>query len=213
MAAYRAGEYQRAEDLARRATPPSESSRLVQGLAEQQLGKAGEAERTLSPLLSSRDRRVRGTAMATLGLIEQQRGDHERAARMLTDASDLLTGTDRVWAAHYAAVSHRATGNTAEAAALERVAGPAAAANAASLTAGGYTIQFGSFSTEARAARHQQAVTLLLRREGLPAPTVQPVQRGSRTLFAVRSGRFDSRQAATLAAAALPTETAVVGLN
>ena len=121
---FRAGDYARAEQLARTAAPQSESSRLILGMSLHQQGETAEAVTQLAPLRMSRDRATRGAALATLGLIAQSNGRHDEAAPMLTQASELLVGTDRVWAAHYASISERALGNTQRADELARVAAP-----------------------------------------------------------------------------------------
>jgi hypothetical protein len=56
-------------------------------------------------------------------------------------------------------------------------------------------------------------MTLLAQERGLPAPTVEEVHAGARTLFAVRVGRYATKSDAVRIAADLPTETAVVKIQ
>ncbi|MEM1071838.1 MAG: SPOR domain-containing protein [Planctomycetota bacterium] len=211
--AFQSQNYERAIRLTTPAT--TESDRLIRGMAELEIGEAARGESTLRPLLRSRDTAVRGRAEAALGLHARASGDHTKAAELLTRAAEHLAGTDRVWAAQYATESHRAIGQHAQADRLVSIAAPlgrTASHPSASVRPGGFAIQFGSFSTESRATRHLQAVTLLTRSEGLPQPRIERVQRGGRTLYAVRTGQFPTTEDASIAARSLPTETTVVRL-
>jgi hypothetical protein len=210
--AYRAGEYQQAASLAAAVPAGDASAQLVRGMSLAEMGQDDQAAAVLTPLLRSRDSEIRGRAAAVLGLAARERGEKAEAAALLTIAAESLLGTDRVWAAHYAAELHKELGHTKEAAALAPIAGPAGAVLHVD-PLGTYTIQFGSFSTEARASRHRRAMTLLAQERGLPAPTVEEVHAGARTLFAVRVGRYATKSDAVRIAADLPTETAVVKIQ
>ncbi len=199
--AYRSGDYAGAAALASRAPAGDTHARLVEGMARAELGQHDRAVSLLNPLIRSSDPEVRGRAAATLGLIAQERGDHAEASRLLGIASDSLAGSDGVWAARYALRARDSA--TSEPSQRTHSVGSAS-------QPGAYQIQFGSFSTQARAQRHAQAVSRLTRSSGLDTPRIETVQRGARTLYAVRTGPFASRSAATSAASRLDTETAVV---
>ena len=202
--AFRNGDYRDAARLASQTPRRDERARLIEGMARAELGETERSMALLRPLLRSSDDPIRGRAAATLGLIEQSRGNAAESSRLLEIAADLLTGSDSDWAARYAAQSR----DSRPGAAASR---PIAANAAAAL--GDYEIQFGSFSTQARAQRHAQAVTRLTRTTGLDAPRVESVQRGGRTLYAVRAGSFGTRSAAVDVASRLNTDTAIVRTN
>lgn len=210
--AYRSGDYALAAQRASRAPHGDPHADLVEGMARIELHEIDRAESLLEPLLRSPDREIRGRAAASIGLIELQRGDHSQATRQLQIAADSLRGPDSTWAAHYALESLKASGETrvpshlaTKARGAQRVLDPA--------PAGKYSIQFGSFSTQARAQRHAQSVSRLTRTSGLSDPTVETVRRGARTLYSVRTGSFQSRSAATQAALGLHTDTAVIQIQ
>ncbi|MEM8756211.1 MAG: SPOR domain-containing protein [Planctomycetota bacterium] len=211
VAAFNAGDFSRAAELTdgRR----HEAALLIRAMSLAQLGRQSEAEPMLRRLSQSRDSAIRARALATLGLLEHSRGRFDRAAPKLAEASRGLNGTDAVWAAHYAAKSYRAIGNIAAAAELERLASPTLSSTASGSSDGSFAIQFGSFSSETRAKRHQQSMRLVTRRNGLPEPTVHQVERGGRTLYAVRSNGFSSADSARSAADRLRTDTTVVALR
>lgn len=212
-AAFAAGDYDRASLLAAAIPAPDEATRLVEGLAYEAAGRDDEAEAQLRPLSRSATREIRGRANAGLGLIALRQGNEGEARRLLTRASRELAGSDGAWAAHYAITA----GAPAETGDLGRRASAAsrALATAGNPTGqmGGYAIQFGSFSSEARAQRHAQAVSRLTRPAGVASPEISPITRGARTLFAVRSGGYATKAAASNAAASLDTDTAVVTLR
>jgi hypothetical protein len=211
--AYRIGNYAEAAQAASRAPAGDDRAKLVEGMSRVELGEEDRAEAILEPLLRSRIPEVRGKAAATLGLIELDRGNAAAAARLLQTAANTLEGSDGVWASHYAVRAIEATGaEQAPARLVERARGADRVVNRGSSDTG-YTIQFGSFSTQARAMRHAQSVSRLTRPNGMADPEIKPVQRGARTLYAVRSGSFSSRNAAAQVASSLNTETAVIRLQ
>lgn len=201
--AFRSGNFAEAARLASQTPSRDAHARLVEGMARAELQQDDRAAALLRPLLRSSDPEVRGRAAATLGLVAQRQGDQSEASRLLQIAAASLSGADGVWAASYARRARE--GNAAPSSSNTR--GTVAAQG------GGYQIQFGSFSTEARAQRHAQAVSRITRSTGLDVPRIEPVQLGARTLYAVRAGSFASRSAASTAASQLDTETAVVRLN
>ncbi|MEL7484441.1 MAG: SPOR domain-containing protein [Planctomycetota bacterium] len=195
--AFRAEAYADAAQLASQAPRRDERARLIEGMARAELGERDRAGALLRPLLRSSDPEVRGRAAATLGIMEQASGSRTEATRLLRIAAADLSGPDAMWAERYA----------------NRAAGTPDIAFGSDGTGGEFQIQFGSFSTQARAQRHAQAVTRFTRSSGIASPRIETVQRGARTLFAVRAGAFGSRTAAATAAAQLNTETAVVRIN
>lgn len=197
--AFRAERYEDAAQLASRAPRRDDRARLIEGMARTELDQNARAGALLRPLLSSSDPDIRGRAAATLGLIAQDEGRPGEASRLLNIAADDLSGSDAVWASRYAA---RAGGADGAAAGLDFAEGD-----------GAYQIQFGSFSTQARAQRHAQAVSRITRSTGIASPRVETVKRGARTLYAVRAGSFGSRSAAADAASRMNTDTAVVRTN
>jgi hypothetical protein len=207
--AFRSGDYAEAARIAEAMPPTDVSAKLVEGMAKSQLGQDAEARALLRPLLRSSNPEIRGRAAATIGLMDRQAGKPEDSAKLLALASKSLSGTDGVWAAHYAAELYQEMGNDSAAAALAARAAPASATVSRAVR-GDFTIQFGSFSTEARAERHRRSMALLTKDVGLPQPEVEPVSSGARTLYAVRTGRFGSKDEAASAAASLRTETVVI---
>ncbi|MEL6497841.1 MAG: SPOR domain-containing protein [Planctomycetota bacterium] len=202
--AFRRGDFATAAKLASQAPRRDARARLIEGMSRAELGERDRAAVLLRPLLRSSDADIKGRAAATLGLIELAGGNRGEASRLLQLAADHLDGNDQAWALRYADQARDTIGRP-EAGARSVPSLPSAA--------GDYEIQFGSFSTEARAQRHAQAVTRLTRTTGLDLPRVESVQRGGRTLYAVRVGSFGSRSAAADAASRLQTDTAVVRTN
>ncbi len=202
--AFRSKNYAEAARLASQAPSRDETARLIEGMARAELNEDTRATSLLRPLLRASDPAIRGRAAATLGLIEHRRGNHAEAAELLDIAAGALDGADGVWAERYATTARGGSPGTS------RTGGSlASAANAA----GGYEIQFGSFSTQARAQRHAQAVSRMTQSTGLSSPRIETVQLGARTLYAVRAGSFGSRSAALEVASRLETDTAVVRTN
>lgn len=117
---YQTGEYAAAFDAASKAATSlrgwdTEKASLIAGLSAHALDKNAEADRWLRPLLQSRDRTVLGKASATLGIIAQERREHDKAAELLTKAAENLAGDESARASLYAGDSLTALGRHDEA--------------------------------------------------------------------------------------------------
>lgn len=193
---------------------------LIAGLSAHALNRPDEARRWLEPLVGHADPSVSGRASAALGLIAQNRGEHQRAATLLADAAGRLGGNQGARAALYAGDSYAALGQADEArrqyeragamvtndTALQSVVsgrlaggkppanGDAAAAPAAS---GPYSIQLGAFSSPDRANALARQAQTRADATGLGQVRIfQDRDRLGRVLNFVRVGYFPSRTAA-----------------
>lgn len=221
VALYASGRYAAAkpsaEAAARSATGRDrEQALLFAGMSAHALGQAAEAERTLTPLLSSRDDDVSGRAAATLGLIAQAGGRHERAAELLTAAAARLGGDEAAKAAMHAGDSLESLGRRAEA----RAQFTAAAATATDrrlktqiadrLESGRFAVQLGVFSQKRNAQRAVAEATPTAARFGFGMPRmVQRTDAKGRPEFVVRVEPFPTRHAASTARSRLGSGTVV----
>ncbi|MEO0511352.1 MAG: SPOR domain-containing protein [Planctomycetota bacterium] len=169
VAAYRTRDFQGVLNLTQ--SPRDDRARLVRGMALYNTQRIDESESILRPLTSSRDDEVAGLAAATLGLIAWTGGDPDAADDLLTQAATQLRGIEQTRARRF----------------LASLAGAPASGQPR------YTVQIGAFSTNVRAQRSARAAT----DRGWPGPiNVVPESRGSRTLYAVRVGRFTTKERA-----------------
>lgn len=180
-----------------------EQAALIAGLSAHAMDRNDDAERWLRPLVDSRDSAIAGRAGVTLGLVEQERGSHARAAALLADAGAKLEGPEAARAHMYAGdslsrlgrrtdareaymrASSLAAGDTGLASMIgERLGAPGSGG------AGRFTVQVGAFtrktSAETEAARHAARGSRV----------VSIVDAQGRTLWAVRIGLFATRQEA-----------------
>jgi hypothetical protein len=220
---YTSGRYRESYRSASREADASRGMRrehagLTAGLSAYAMDRHAEAEHWLRPLVDSTDAGISGQAAATLGLIAQKRGEHARAAELLSFASGRLSGPDSARAALYACDSYRALGRHADAdrhlaharaeagghAEIARLIAqrrPAAVPSAtgvspAAVPAPGslYTISLGAFSQFERARRVADEAQPRALALGLGPPRVVAVTaRTGATLYSVRVGRFQSR--------------------
>lgn len=217
VAQYASGQYSDAYNNAVQAAgtlrgAKRDQAALTAGLSAHALNRDAEAIRWLAPLETNSDPGVAGKSSATLGLIAQGRGEHETAARLLTKASNKLTGDESARAAMYAGDSYRALNNPSEATRMykqaeqrlasdanlrmmltERQRGGGAVAGGGATSSGtrDLTVQVGAFRDRATADREAKA----LAQRGVTARVV-PLQRDGQQLWAVRVGKFTNRTAA-----------------
>ncbi len=164
-----------------------ERAALIAGMSAHALDRNADAEHWLGPLTMSKDKEIAGRASATLGLIEQERGRHARAAQLLNEAADKLSGDEAYRARSAAAMSSRAMEGGGSGG---RIAGPAG-------TLGPFTLQLGAFSSRANADKMASTSSASARRAGLGEPQVSVDQDSKgRSLWVVRVGSFPSRAAA-----------------
>lgn len=222
VALYARGEYSDAYEGAVAAAgslsgPKRDEAALIAGLSSHALNRNAEAVRWLAPLENRNDSQLAGKAAATMGLIAQERGEHETAARLLSKAAARLDGDEAARAAMYAGDSFRQMGQTQQAdesyqnarrlvvsdADLrvmigDRIAGKAAtprpsttaAAKGATPRNTMLTVQLGAFSSLETAQKEAQKVA------SRANVRIVPILSGGKRLYAVRVGQFSNRDAA-----------------
>lgn len=207
---YRTGQYAAAYSEASRAASDGpagqrEQAALIAGESAHAMNRFDDAERWLAPLVTSRNQRIAGEAGASMGLVAQQRAEHDRAVRYLTTAAPRLTGDDRARAWLYAGDSARLARRAQEAKGYYQNAEQAARddrtlkATIASRLAGGPVPSYGGQSTS----------TL-----GTPAPTPSPVAGSTpRGGWTIQAGAFSTRDRANQHAAGLSGRAASAGLD
>lgn len=208
--------YKRAVQVANRSSGRAkDEASLYAGLSAQSMGDTAEAEKWLAPLTSSSDSAIAGRAGAALGVLEMDRGNHQRAVTLLEQASRNLSGDDAARALYYAGQSYEAMGNNAQATAKYREASSlamdsslksqidsrmSAGGQTAGGGSGGYSIQLGAFGNRANADKLASQVAGQAESLGFGQPRVAQKQDGSgRTLWVVYVGRFPSLQEASKA--------------
>ena len=229
VALFESGAYQAAYDSASleagsmRSVRRSEAA-LIAGLSAQALSKDADAIRWLSPLKDDADGQIAGRSCAALGLIAQQRGEHDSAAQYLSRAGRKLQGDDAARAWMYASDSYRALGRANEASdALAKakdmvrnddalgaliadraaggtprpVAGPVFGAPRARPQA---TMRTGPTNFTVQAGAYAslstaQRTSQQIARKGHASRIVQ-IGKSGKTLYAVRVGSFSSKSAA-----------------
>ena len=221
--AYQQGRFEEAERAAALAAKrPGEAgrrARLVEGLAAHARGDYVHASLRLEPLAEATEDDIAGPAAATLGLIAAERGQHERAAKLLTRAAGHLTGDDEVRARVHAAMAYEAIGRDDQAALQRRLAlrTGASSGGLGTRTAhsdGSYTIQLGAFSNRARAANMVEMTRNLARANGLGEPRItRSVGSGGETLYLVHIGRFGSLAQAERVQNALGVTSVIAGAD
>src|ERR1043165_8558207 len=92
-----------------------EEALLMAGLAAHARDHMSEAEPYLAQVVDSQDESISGKAEATLGLIALQRSQNDKAAELLSSASEKLYGDQAARAALYAGDAYRAQGKVEEA--------------------------------------------------------------------------------------------------
>ena len=198
--AYQQGRYSEAQRAAaieaeRSQGRDAEQARLIEGLSAHAAGNTSEALLRLRPLQSSSDEHIAGTASATVGIIEFDRGRYDEAARSLSKAADLLDGRDATRARAHAALAYERLGRNDDAAKQRRLALSPRRSDAwesqLSHRDGTYSIQLGAFSSRARAARLVERSRTMTAAKGLGQPRIV-MGRGSagEPLYLVQVGEF-----------------------
>ncbi len=194
-------------------TPKNEAS-LIAGLSAQALNKNAEAVRWLKPLSTGTDPVLVGKSNAALGLIAQERGEHEQAAQHLLIAGEKLQGDEAARSSMYAGDSLSVLGKHDEATAAytraqqqvvndgglrimvgDRLRGVvptkvATAPRQAPVAPSSLTVQVGAWSNIATAQHQAQKVA------SKGQVRIVPILKDGHRLYAVRVGRFSSREAA-----------------
>jgi hypothetical protein len=192
---------------------------LYAGLSAYRLGRAGDAQRHLTPLIEHADAGIAGRANTALGSLSAEQGTHGAAAAYFLRASTRLTGDDAARALMYAGDARFAQGQREEAKQLwgrardkvasdaslrvaigDRLAGvpPAGAAGRGGAASSGGTGGSGTFTVQAGAFSTRQAADRLAGSlAGRGDVRVVPIRdsRG-RMLHAVRVGRYSTREQA-----------------
>jgi cell division septation protein DedD len=155
-----------------------EEAALVAGLSAHALGRNAEAERWLAALEASTDLSISGKSSATLGLMAQERGEHQSASRLLSQAAKKLQGDEAARAAIYAGDSFHAIQKPSDAQAMyllaqrratqdslrvmvsDRLAGNIPPARTASLTPSGSTTPPSTTLRPAPAGPSKQRLTV-----------------------------------------------------
>jgi len=221
--AYQQGRYQEAHaaaaTAARRSTGAERAqAQLVEGMSAYAQKDYAEAMLRLSPLASSSDDKIAGTAGATVGLIELDRGRYDKAARALTLAAARLDGDDAVRARAHAARAYDLLGDTEAAARQRRIALDATSApleipSSVAHRDGAYAIQLGAFSSRARAAKLAELSRPLAHSRGLSAPRVLLGRTsGGAVLYLVQIGHFPTKAEALRAQNGLNTTSVIAGV-
>ena len=213
MREYELGRYPSAYEQASQAAATDEGAArdqaaLIAGLSAQALKRESDARRWLAPLTTNSDREIAGRASAGLGLLEQEKGNHARAAELLASAGSRLDGDDGARAAYHAGESMGAIGQANSArlqyeASLAKVTDPRLRTQIQrrldKVKPGGFTVQLGAFSSRANAEKSVRSAAATAARLNLGQPTIseRPGVRG--TVYVVQVGRFATRDQAAQA--------------
>ncbi|MBL8760735.1 MAG: SPOR domain-containing protein [Phycisphaerae bacterium] len=228
MQAYRKNDFRKALELASKAHRDEpegvkrDRAAAVAGDSARWLGRNAEAERWVSPLLSSSDETVSGWANSTLGMIEKERGQHRQAADHLLAAAGKLRGSESASSWMYAGDALAAQGRKDEArqaylSGLKEV--PASnpqlkgmldqrlGQEAPTSDGGGrYTIQVGAYSSRDRAQAAADRLRGNLAGTSLGSPRIVQVSSKGKILYTVRVGMFATREQAASGAKRLGTD-------
>ncbi len=236
--AYDAGRYNEAFDLASKAANRGsgfsrDQAALVAGLSAQALGRADDASKYLTPLVSNPDQKTSGEAAAALGLIAAERGKHADAAEMLATAGRKLNGDHAARAFMYAGDSYKTLGQSEEARGMWSMAqtkvkddrglrvmigdrlnstniappAPPIKVNPNQPASARFCVQVGAFSSFTNAQKQ------LGRFRAYGTPRVEEVSRGGKTLFVVRVGNYADRAEADRVAKNIGKEARVMPLT
>ncbi|MBX3351370.1 MAG: SPOR domain-containing protein [Phycisphaeraceae bacterium] len=211
--------YRAATTAASRTTGPErERAILIAGLSAQALNQHDDAEQWLRQIERSADAEIAGRAKAGLGLLAMNRGDHARAAAMLTSAATQLKGDEAARASLFAGQSYEAMNRPERARTQYMIAQGVAQSPSlkstitgqlASIGQHGYTVQLGAFASMENARIAVSRFSGQSQSAGMGTPRI--VERkgiGGRPLYIVQAGSFRTQQEADTARAALGAATA-----
>lgn len=227
VALYASGEYTDAYEGAVAAAGSAsganrDEAALIAGLSSHALNRNAEAVRWLAPLENRNDKSVAGKASATMGLIAQERGEHETAARLLSKAAAKLEGDEAARAAMYAGDSYRQLGQTEKAEESyqqartlvasdndlrvmigDRARGQMPAPRTGGIAKGGTTTKGGTVARNSMLTVQIGAFSSMetAQKEAGKVATranvrIVPILSGGKRLYAVRVGQFSNRDAA-----------------
>lgn len=228
MQAYRQNNFRKALDLASKAYRDEakgierDRAAAIAGDSARWLGRNAEAERWVSPLLSSSDETVSGWANSTLGMIEKERGQHRQAADHLLAAAAKLHASESASSWMYAGDSLTSLGRRDEAKSAYQSALQAVPSTNTQLRGmieqrlgqeapahdggGRYTIQVGAYSSRDRAQAAADRLRGNLAGTTLGAPRIVQVSSKGKILYTVRVGAFQTREQAAREAKRLGTD-------
>lgn len=211
---YALGRYQAAYDGASKAAESTtgvtqEQARLIAGLSAHALKREADTRRWLTPLLASKDREISGRASAGLGLLEQEKSNHGRAAELLGAAAAQLDEDDGARAGYHAGESLNALGR-ANSARLQYEGALAKAKDTRlrnqiqmrldTVRPGGFTVQIGAFGSRANADKAMRSAAPTAARFNLGQPTItERLGPGGKPVYVVQVGRFVTRDQAAAA--------------
>ncbi|MDX1565180.1 MAG: SPOR domain-containing protein [Phycisphaeraceae bacterium] len=188
-----------------------EEARYMAGLSAYRLGRDAEAIRYLRPLIQHPNQRISGTSNVTLGLIHQKQGHHESARARFADAAKRLQGEDAARAHYHLGLSLENLGRRNSAiihyrqalqlSGLEsfrqKVRGRLGGGAEKGAPTGAYTLQFGAFSTYARADAHRNQIRARVQKNIRGSLRIVPRTLATgKTLYLVQAGSFADRAAA-----------------
>jgi tetratricopeptide (TPR) repeat protein len=215
--AQRYGEaHQKAKAISERSSAPNRhDAAYIAGMSAYQLGQITEAEKQLQTAMSSPNVDTQARSQAVLGQIRLDQRRWRDAAVLLTQASESLTGEDRLKAAANASLAYqqlgdldaarnwrsRAYGQSPSLVSPEApIIRPSTTASGAA--ASGFTLQVGAFQEKKRAENAAREALRLAQREGWGQVRIVPKrdERGKPT-YLVQIGTFPTREAAAAARA------------
>lgn len=221
MGAYQRGDYARAysgaADLAgQSAGAPQQEMSFIAGMSAYHADRAADAIRYLAPLADNADRRVSGTACATLGLIHADRGEYDPALKYFNKAVPRLDGENLAQVHYYLGVTHQKLGQNTDARSELRFAQRLTAdpglreAIRERLATTGYTLQFGAYGEPRNAEERASLMRSIIAGAGLGAPRVvyAPTPKGK--LYLVQAGLFPTSDQANRAKDRLGRKDVVV---
>jgi tetratricopeptide (TPR) repeat protein len=184
--------------------PDRDLARLTAGLSAHARGKKDEAMVWLRPLTTNKDAEIAGKALATLGLIAFEDGEHRTAAKSLSRAAGKLKSDDSARAAMFAGDSYLSLGSF-DAARLQYRLALAAAENPklkseiSSRLGSGFTLQLGAFANKSNAERITRRLAQDRTYASLGSPFVTQRNDNRGMMYLVQVGYFSSEQDAKAA--------------
>ena len=200
---YEHGRYDRASVDAIRVVrdqgaPDRDVARLTAGLSAHAMGRHDEATVWLRPLTTNRKNEIAGKALATLGLIALEDGEHRTAAKSLSRAAGKLRADDSARAAMFAGDSYAKMGSFDAARLQYRLAQASAKSSALkreirSRLGDGFTLQVGAFADRNNAERSRRRLSQNRSFSALGDPVVlQRIDARGTRLYLVQVGHFST---------------------